>query len=175
MCSRLRASSWPAHSRPRSPRKILPMTQHAENIWNEGKILPLFTDHRRCWKRCPSTRKYLSELIVLLKIHVQQSFLHLQHTRHQLPLDGFSNCVAFLALDFDTPVSWARRFSDFLGACSNLAPVSSNFSSVSTQRLCFCFLSITSPVVLSLFTKPLIMVKFPSTQQYKINNTINRC
>jgi hypothetical protein len=27
---------------------ILPMTQHADNIWNEGKFLPLFTDHRRC-------------------------------------------------------------------------------------------------------------------------------
>jgi hypothetical protein len=28
--------------------RILPMTQHADNIWNEGKFLPLFTDHRRC-------------------------------------------------------------------------------------------------------------------------------
>jgi hypothetical protein len=28
--------------------RILPMTQHADNIWNEGKLLPLFTDHRRC-------------------------------------------------------------------------------------------------------------------------------
>jgi hypothetical protein len=27
---------------------ILPVTQHAGNIWNEGKFLPLFTDHRRC-------------------------------------------------------------------------------------------------------------------------------
>jgi hypothetical protein len=27
---------------------ILPMAQHADNIWNEGKFLPLFTDHRRC-------------------------------------------------------------------------------------------------------------------------------
>jgi hypothetical protein len=26
----------------------LPMTQHADNIWNEGKFLPLFTDHRIC-------------------------------------------------------------------------------------------------------------------------------
>jgi hypothetical protein len=47
--------------------RILPMTQHADNIWNKGKFLPLFTDHRRCWKRCPSTHKYLSQLIVLLK------------------------------------------------------------------------------------------------------------
>jgi hypothetical protein len=33
-----------------------------------------------------------------------------------------------------------------------LAPMSSNFS-ISTQRLCFVFLSIKSPVVLTLFTK----------------------
>jgi hypothetical protein len=59
---------------------------------------------------------------------------------------SFSNCVAVLALDFDTPVSWARRFSDFLGVRSSLHPMSSNFSSVSTWRLCFCFLSIKSPV-----------------------------
>jgi hypothetical protein len=37
---------------------------------------------------------------------------------HQLSLDGFSNCVAFLELDFDTIC-----FSDFLGVCSSLAPV----------------------------------------------------
>jgi hypothetical protein len=50
---------------------------------------------------------------------------------------SFSNCVAVLALDFDTPVSWARHFSDFLGVCSSLAPMSSNFSSVSTWFLFF--------------------------------------
>jgi hypothetical protein len=27
--------------------RILPMKQHADNIWNEGKFLPLFTDNRR--------------------------------------------------------------------------------------------------------------------------------
>jgi hypothetical protein len=128
------------------------MTKHVDNIWNEGKFLPLFTDHRRCWKRYPSTRKYLSQLIVSLK-NTQQSFLHLQHTRHQLSRDGCSSCVVALALDFDTAISWARRFSDFLGVCSSLAPMSSNFSSVTTRRLCFVFVSIKSPVVLSLFTK----------------------
>jgi hypothetical protein len=35
--------------------------------------------------------------------------------------------------------------------------MSSNFSSVNTWRFCFCFLSIKSPVVLSLFTKLLII------------------
>jgi hypothetical protein len=78
--------------------------------------------------------------------------MHLQHTRHQPSLDGFGNCVAVLALHFDTPVSWARRFSDFLHVCSCLAPMSCNFS-VSTRCLCFCFLSIKSPIVLSLFAK----------------------
>jgi hypothetical protein len=67
---------------------------------------------------------------------------------------SFSNCVVVLALDFDTLVSWAgRRFSDFLGVCSRLAPVSSNLSSVSTLRLCFRFLSIKSPVVLRVCTR----------------------
>jgi hypothetical protein len=28
--------------------RILPMTQYADNIWNEGKFLPSFTKHRRC-------------------------------------------------------------------------------------------------------------------------------
>jgi hypothetical protein len=88
-----------------------------------------------------------------IKTQVPQSFLHLQHTGHQLPQDGFSNCVTILALDFNTPVSWARRFHGFLAVCSSLAPMSSNFSSVSTRSLCFSFLPIRSPVVLSLFTK----------------------
>jgi hypothetical protein len=61
------------------------------------------------------------------------------------------NCVALLARDFSTPVSWARRFSHFLGVCSSLPPMSSNFSSVSTQHLCFCFLS--ESCYLSLLTK----------------------
>jgi hypothetical protein len=47
---------------------------------------------------------------------------------------------AFVLLDFDAPVPWARCFSDFLGVCSSLAPVSSSFSSVSTRCVCFCFL-----------------------------------
>jgi hypothetical protein len=86
------------------------------------------------------------------KTQVQQSLLHLQHTGHQLSLEGFNNCVAVLAIDFNTPGSWAGRFSDFLSICSILAPISSN-SSVSIRRLCFCFLSIKSSVVISLFTK----------------------
>jgi hypothetical protein len=28
--------------------RILPMILHTDNIWNEGKFLPLFIDHRRC-------------------------------------------------------------------------------------------------------------------------------
>jgi hypothetical protein len=41
--------------------------------------------------------------------------------------------------------------NDFLGVCSSLDHMSSNFS-VSTWYVCFCFLSIKSSV-LSLFTK----------------------
>jgi hypothetical protein len=35
---------------------ILLMTRQADNIWDEGNTVPLFTDHR-CWKRCPSALK----------------------------------------------------------------------------------------------------------------------
>jgi hypothetical protein len=62
---------------------------------------------------------------------------------------SFSSCVTLLSLEFDTPVSWARRFSDFFGVCSSLAPVSCNFSSVITRHICFCFLSVKSPVDVS--------------------------
>jgi hypothetical protein len=89
-----------------------------------------------------SLNTQISFTVVSLKIRVQQSFLHLQHTRNHPSLDGFISCVAVLALDLDTPVSTARRFSDFLGICSSLAPTSSSFSSVRTRSLCFCFLSI---------------------------------
>jgi hypothetical protein len=71
-------------------------------------------------------------------------------------LQGMDYCCFIgskLALDFDTLVSWATRFSDFLGVCSYLAAMSSNFSLVSTRRLWFCFLSIKNPIVLSLFIK----------------------
>jgi hypothetical protein len=50
-------------------KQILPMTRHADNIWYERKFWPLFTDHRRCWKHCLCTHKYLLQLIVLLKTH----------------------------------------------------------------------------------------------------------
>jgi hypothetical protein len=39
--------------------RILPMTQHAGNVWNDGKFL--ITNHRRCWKCCPSTRRHSSQ------------------------------------------------------------------------------------------------------------------
>jgi hypothetical protein len=43
---------------------------------------------------------------------------------HQLGA-GFFLSVA--TDDFEMPVSCARRFNDFCGICSNIAPVSSNF------------------------------------------------
>jgi hypothetical protein len=64
--------------------QIFPTTQHADNIWNEGKFLRLFTDHRRCWKHYPSTCKYLSQLIVSLKnTHTTILFAL---TSHQAPM-----------------------------------------------------------------------------------------
>jgi hypothetical protein len=66
-------------------------------------------------------------------------------------------------------VSWARRISDFESVCSSLDIMSSNFSSLSTRRLCFCFLSIGSPVVLSLFTKLWIvcLMRTPSSRNLR--------
>jgi hypothetical protein len=92
-------------------------------------------------------------LVIILRIYVslqvrprfirKEGQLRIDLTFDDRPKEGrsFSSCVAVLALHSDTPVSWARRFSDFLGACPGLAPVSSNFL-VSTRRLCFCFLSV---------------------------------
>lgn len=52
-----------------------------------------------------STRRYFSKLIVSLKTQVQRSFLRVQHTKHQLSLDGLTNCVTVLARGIDTLVS----------------------------------------------------------------------
>jgi hypothetical protein len=115
--------------------RVLPMNQSSDGLQSSERRSLHFTDHRRCWKCCPSTRT------------------HSSHRRKRFWFTLWRNFVALLALEFETPVYWARRCSDFLGVCSSLAPISSNFSSVSTRRLCFCFLSIKSPVDLSLFTK----------------------
>jgi hypothetical protein len=152
--SRVCVSPRPVHHPPR----ILPMTQHSDNIWNERKFLPLFTDRRRYWKRWPSTRKYLSQsqLIVSLKIHTYNN-PSCTYSTPDTNLHWLASAfvLLFLHLDSDTPVSWERRFSDFLGVCLGLVPMASNFSSVRTRRVCFFFffLSIKSLVVLSLFTK----------------------
>jgi hypothetical protein len=55
-------------------------------------------------------------------------------------MDGFSNCVAVLALNVDTSVSWARRFTDFLGVCSSLAHMAYNVSLGKNLTLMFLFL-----------------------------------
>jgi hypothetical protein len=62
----------------------LQMTQHADNIWNEGKFLLLSTGHKRCWTRYPSTRKYLSQLIILKKKNTR-TITHYVLTAHQAP------------------------------------------------------------------------------------------
>jgi hypothetical protein len=106
--------------------QILQMTQYADNIWNEGKFLHLFTDHKRSWKHCPSTHKYLLQLIVSLKNRCTTILLAL--TAHQTPtFSGWLRqlcCCSHTGRWVDTPFSWAT-------------PMSSNFSSVSTRRQCF--------------------------------------
>jgi hypothetical protein len=87
-----------------------------------------------CWSISSSTadcRNQLQKRTLLARSHGCKAWI-------AIALQGmsFSSCVAVLALDFDTPVFWARRFSDFLDVCSSLAPVSFNFS-VSTEHLCF--------------------------------------
>jgi hypothetical protein len=105
--------------------QILPMTQLANNIWNEGKVLPLFTDHRRCCKRHLSICKYLSQLIVSLKNTGTTILLAL--TAHQTPtFTGWLQQLCYhscIRLWHSSP--WGGCFSDFLGVCSSLAPVSS--------------------------------------------------
>jgi hypothetical protein len=66
---------------------------------------------------------------------------------------SFSNCVGLLALDFWHSNLLSKAFKWFCRLCSSLASMSSNFLSVSTRRLCFCFLSVKRTVALSLFTK----------------------
>jgi hypothetical protein len=150
--SRLCASPLPGHRRPLSAREFCWWLSMPLTFGMKGSSY-LCSKITGGVENAVPLNKYLSQWIVSLKTRAEQSFLHLQHTRHQLSLDGFRKCVAVLTLYFDTLISWARRFSDFLGVCSSLAPVPSNFSSVNTRRLCFVFLSIKSPVVLSLLTK----------------------
>jgi hypothetical protein len=82
-----------------------------------------------------STRRYFSQLIVLLKKHGYTS-----------PPCTYST--------LDTSFHWMASAIVLPVLHYTLTlPVSSNFSSVSTRQLCFCFLAIKSPIVLSLFTK----------------------
>jgi hypothetical protein len=72
--------------------------ESADNIWNE-----IVTIHRsQVLKILPSVHVdiFLCNQFFRYKTQVQHSFLHLEHTRHQFSLDGFSNCVAVLAQDF---------------------------------------------------------------------------
>jgi hypothetical protein len=54
---------------------------------------------------------------------------------------GLSSFVSLAADDLEMSFSCARRLSDFCDVCSNLAPISSIFYSVSTQRLFSRFLA----------------------------------
>jgi hypothetical protein len=63
--------------------RILPMNQHTWRPITFGMKLLQFTGHRRCWECCPSTRRYLLQLITSLKntgITILLAF-----TAHQTP------------------------------------------------------------------------------------------
>jgi hypothetical protein len=115
--------------------RILPMTQHADNLCSQitGGVetaVPLHANIPRTGGRdfdLPSE----DALQEYLKFPFE-CFLSVL-----LLFEGY--CCKLC------PLNNPRRKS--------LAPISSNFSSVSTRRLCFVFLSIKNPVVLSLFTK----------------------
>jgi hypothetical protein len=86
--------------------QILPMNQHTWQLITFRMKWLQFTDHRRFWKCCPSTCRYLLQLIISLKTQIQQSFLHLQHTRHQLSLHG----LGLYGLDMDSMNSSSNYF-----------------------------------------------------------------
>jgi hypothetical protein len=120
--------------------KILRLTQQADNIRNEGKFLHLFTNHSMCWKFCPSTRRHSSHLRRGSYLPSEDSLREYWKFAYEcflsalLPFEGYC-CKLFLSHN-------PRRKNH-----------TDHFSSVSTWRLCFVFLSPKCPVVLSLFTK----------------------
>jgi hypothetical protein len=124
----------------------------ADNIRNE-----VVTIHRsqEMLKMLASLHVDIFLLLIVSLKNTGTEFL-LALTAHQTPtFTGWLHqlcCRSCIRLSHSS--LWARRFSDFLGVCSSLAStrMSCNFS-VSTRRLCLCFLLINSPVVLSLFTK----------------------
>jgi hypothetical protein len=75
--------------------------ESADNVWNEVVTIHI----SQGVLKMPSSLHIDFFAIVSLKTQVHHSFLHLQHIRHQLSVDGFSNCVAVRTLNFDTPVS----------------------------------------------------------------------
>jgi hypothetical protein len=88
--------------------RILPTNQHA---WRPISFGMKQLKSQITWDVENSvlfTRRYFSKLIVLLKSQVQQSFLHLQHTRHQLSLDG----AGLLVLDVDSVNSSSDYFAN---------------------------------------------------------------
>lgn len=83
------------------------------------------------------------------------SYFKLPHKYTSFVLYGrtFNSFVALLADLSETLVSWDSRMWDLLGEVSSLAPISSNFSSVSRFHFLSGFLSSSDPVVFSLLTK----------------------
>ena len=65
---------------------------------------------------------------------------------------NFKSLVTFQAENCETPVFCDNLLRDFLGLRSNVFPISSSFSSVSTWRVLWGILSRTEPVSRNLFT-----------------------
>jgi hypothetical protein len=121
--------------------RILPMNQ---NAWRPKtfrmKFLPLhiyvtlfMRKNVNCGSISPSTTDYRNQLTWTWSLLTGSRSCKVW-IAVVLYRQSFSSCVAVLALDFDVPVSIARRFSDFLGVCSSLATMSCNFFWVSTRR-----------------------------------------
>jgi hypothetical protein len=99
-----------------------------------------------------STRRNFAINCFVKKIQVQKSFLHLQHLDTNFHWMVLAIVLPFLHQNLTLHSPELDVSVVFYGVCSSLALMSCNLS-VSTRRLCICFLSIKSPVVLSLFTR----------------------
>jgi hypothetical protein len=128
--------------------RILPMTQHADNIWNEGEFLPL--------------------LLKMLSLYTY-TFLALVEDFLQEYLKFPCQCFLSVLLTFE-------------GYCCKLCPSNNPrrknhkdyFSSVSARCICFVFLSIKSPTLLSLFTKLWIVCLLGILSSWNLHRNFRR-
>jgi hypothetical protein len=64
----------------------------ADNVRNE--VVTIHGSQKVLKMLSPLNVDIFSQLIVSLRTQAQRSYLNVQHIRHQLSLDGCSNCVA---------------------------------------------------------------------------------